>query len=565
MDHARDLSQIDLDDQLFQTFFDWPAYIHDTEPWDKPSTQDLDKLLTEIPPLISRFVRMKTSFGSDDGAASSEYSSHPSPPELVQGEGSTSPSDHSGPVLPEHPEEPHPRPRISLNDVRAQDDHWTYPQTDPSKGSGPGHVPQLRVLGDGVARYAAQGSHLTTVPSGRTHGKRPRQLENPDQTADVRKSGACLPCRLSKTRTAETSWDPTNTSLTKPDADVWSRNPEKELAYGAQTRRFDGKPKPISVFFSNKPGSPALSAYVQPYRWEDENEDSQLEKAAFSSEHPISYEMLQQWVEQELETPSERKLDFPRVVQKFLMAYARDGYGLPKHDLVRKVHRMACFFRIWKTPSFWCRDPSGKTTALPISVQAQLRTIVQRGIHSFEHDILKELDSLITPSHQPKPDDKLALWACLWQLMIIYRDLTAASEVWLARHDRRPNDPLAAAIHNRYKYLLEHFFPLVAIFYHYQFRTKKSLELSADWLREPKFSSGRYIKAIETTAGDLLDCRKKFLQSLQESDKEIDRFLCIFVVNHEIKKLNARKRAPKSSKPKASAPIGDGDCDEDVD
>ena len=104
---------------------------------------------------------------------------------------------------------------------------------------------------------------------------------------------------------------------------------------------------------------------------------------------------------------------------------------------------MACFFRIWKTPSFWCRDPSGKTTALPISVQAQLRTIVQRGIHSFEHDILKELDSLITPSHQPKPDDKLALWACLWQLMIIYRDLTAASEVWLARHDRRPNEPLA--------------------------------------------------------------------------------------------------------------------------
>ena len=214
MDHARDLSRIgqenphlpsspDLeDDQLFQTYFDWPAYFHDTEPWDKPShrasTQDLDKLLTEIPPLINQFVRMKTSFGSDDGAASSsEYSSHASPPELVQGEGSTSPSDHSGPVLPEHPEEPHPRPHISLNDVRAQDDHWTYPQTDLSKGSGSGHVSQLRVQGDGVTRYA----HLPPAPAGRTHGnKRPRQLENPDQTADVRKSGACLPCRLSKTR-----------------------------------------------------------------------------------------------------------------------------------------------------------------------------------------------------------------------------------------------------------------------------------------------------------------------------------------------------------------------------
>lgn len=212
MDPARDLSQIgqenprvpsspDLEeDQLFQTFFDWPAYIKDTEPY-RASPQDLDKLITEIPPLIDRFVRMKTSFGSDDGAAtSSEYSSHPSPPELVQGEGSTSPSDHSGPVLPEQPEEPPLRPHISLKDVRAQDDHWTYPQTDPFKGSRPGYVPQLGVPGDGVTRYPDQGSNLKTAPTGRTHGKRPRQLENPDQTADVRKSGACLPCRLSKTR-----------------------------------------------------------------------------------------------------------------------------------------------------------------------------------------------------------------------------------------------------------------------------------------------------------------------------------------------------------------------------
>ena len=55
------------------------------------------------------------------------------------------------------------------------------------------------------------------------------------------------------------------------------------------------------------------------------------------------------------------------------------------------------------------------------------------------------------------------------------------------------------------------------------------------------------------------------MQSLQESDKEIDQRLCIFVVNHEIKKLNARKRAPKSSKTKTSAPNGDDDCEDDVD
>lgn len=106
---------------------------------------------------------------------------------------------------------------------------------------------------------------------------------------------------------------------------------------------------------------------------------------------------------------------------------------------------MACFFRIWKTPSFWCRDPSGKVVALPISVQAQLRTIVYRGIHSMEYDILKELDMLVTSSNQPKvtTDQKLGLWACLWQLILTYRDLTATSKTWLASSDRGPNDHLA--------------------------------------------------------------------------------------------------------------------------
>lgn len=188
------------EEELFYTFFDWPAYTRDTEPY-QASSQDLDRLITEIPPLIHRFERMKTSFGSEvETATSSEYSSHPSPPELVLGEGSTSPSDHSGPALPEQPEDRHQPLHISLKDVREQDDDWTYPQADPSKGSQPGYVPRLRVPADTVAPHGPQRPNSKVVPAGRSNGKRQRQLENPEQTADVRKSGACLPCRLSRTR-----------------------------------------------------------------------------------------------------------------------------------------------------------------------------------------------------------------------------------------------------------------------------------------------------------------------------------------------------------------------------
>lgn len=218
MDPTRNLSQIgqenprvpsssDLEDELFQTFFDWKAYIQDTEPLDvpshlRPSPQHLNKLITEIPPLIDSleshsFFRMRTSFGSDDP---SEYSGHPSPPELVQGEGSTSPSDHSGPILPDRLEESQQRPDVSLGDFRAHDDKWTYPQTDPSKGSRRAYSPKLQVQNDGSTRQVDQGFSLKRRRSERFPEKRARQLTDPEQTADVRKSGACLPCRVSKTR-----------------------------------------------------------------------------------------------------------------------------------------------------------------------------------------------------------------------------------------------------------------------------------------------------------------------------------------------------------------------------
>jgi hypothetical protein len=94
---------------------------------------------------------------------------------------------------------------------------------------------------------------------------------------------------------------------------------------------------------------------------------------------------------------------------------------------------MACFFRIWSTAAFSCRDPSGKIVGLPMSVQAELRSIALRGLSLLEGDIFKELDDCVTPSGMPKPDDKLAIWACMWQLMFMYRDLMSASR---ARDER---------------------------------------------------------------------------------------------------------------------------------
>lgn len=56
---------------------------------------------------------------------------------------------------------------------------------------------------------------------------------------------------------------------------------------------------------------------------------------------------------------------------------------------------------------------------------------------------------------------------------------------------------------HRFNKLCDVFFPLLTIFYHYHFRTKKSLEVSLDWLRPGHHKTLRHI------AEHLLDSRKK--------------------------------------------------------
>lgn len=115
--------------------------------------------------------------------------------------------------------------------------------------------------------------------------------------------------------------------------------------------------------------------------------------------------------------------------------------------------------------------------------------------------------------------------------------------------------------------------------YHYQFRTKKSLEVSLDWLKSSKYPrEARHSKILAVTTKCLIDSRKDFCKNhlgsnesirtnartdgrVQASSHEIDQLLCSLVINHELKKLNARKRASKSTK--KSSRKGDDDCDDD--
>lgn len=195
-----------------------------------------------------------------------------------------------------------------------------------------------------------------------------------------------------------------------------------------------------------------MRVVVQTYAhsYEDANNPSHPSMVDFTRDEVPTYGKLQRWAEVQFE--SERNEGFQDAVQTFLLAYANEGHGLPKvsgrvfstrrdlhtdclvqHSLVSKVHQMSCFFRIWKTPYFYCRDPKNKITSLPLSAQARLRSIARSALHGLEHDVLKKLDDCLTQAGAPRDDERVAIWACLWQLMLMYRDLASANKGFIAQ------------------------------------------------------------------------------------------------------------------------------------
>lgn len=93
-------------------------------------------------------------------------------------------------------------------------------------------------------------------------------------------------------------------------------------------------------------------------------------------------------------------------------------------------------FKIWMTQhsshsnGLYYRGPyKGKGTAerLPYSVHEELRHIAKKAMESLERDILGELDACMTQSGAVKPYEKPLLWACLWQLIFVYRQVLASS------------------------------------------------------------------------------------------------------------------------------------------
>lgn len=214
------------DDQLLNEFFDWDRYyqtqetlVHQTPypspPRSPPRRHDSLKN-PGIPAVAGQFGNldfypsMASSYGYPRHSSGSQ-----SPPELVTG--GNSPSEHSSAVSIDRFEEARRYHAISLKDFQAQDDEWTYPQDDLTRVL-PQEYPSHLHVEHHRHRASDSSAGVKRRHSGKGSEKRHRHLSDPNQTADVRKNGACLPCRVLKTRVSRAP--PRRPLPSRPDRDA---------------------------------------------------------------------------------------------------------------------------------------------------------------------------------------------------------------------------------------------------------------------------------------------------------------------------------------------------------
>ncbi|KAK1513158.1 hypothetical protein CTAM01_00554 [Colletotrichum tamarilloi] len=264
------------------------------------------------------------------------------------------------------------------------------------------------------------------------------------------------------------------------------------------------------------PGPPfQLPTTLRNYQCLDDMSRQIQSGCMFSREHGgvPSYQDLVRWTEQMI-LPEDRDT-FEGSIENFINMYSSP---MRSSSYIRRpqVHSMKCMYKICCQDDFiFIREDTGAVERLPLPAKAELRVIARMALEAAERDTLNALDNLKAAATRVPEQDLPALWATLWQLMFIYRDLL---------RNRAPRDNDAGALLNA-----------VAIFYAAHFRTSASLgKLSLDSLQ-------RHWGPGETQQAQLSGAFDHAL-SLRDTLRidEIDHRLKALVVDPEMKVLGRR-------------------------
>ncbi|KAI0404921.1 hypothetical protein F4802DRAFT_597600 [Xylaria palmicola] len=379
------------------------------------------------------------------------------------------PSEEDGAPSPGPTFEPYHKDAIKQ--IKQQDDRFTVPEREirpkgglpyPSKihldnvpsptGSSPtgSHVVILSNPGSPTMLFdgAVEDSHSLS------RGRRTKPLDNPEKVAVMRKLGACYRCKARKVPCDEGA---PCSSCTKDAAKIQHTGCDDlagRICYRQQPTTVFGEINKIicaempprgralasstfTVFFEPyKSRSPSLTIPV--WNVEHGTHDRSTHCGAMrgiqyqlNTDKPsLDENMLVQWATSQMKLEDD---GFQSVLDNLvisLMGYGRQDI-LPHSDLLQKVHKLRCLYKVWSQSSFaYRRQPQADLEQLPYEIHRVLKAMAAKLLKGIENDVLSDL----TGRRPKSAADRLPLWACVMQVVLLYHDLmnvVSSQELWV--------------------------------------------------------------------------------------------------------------------------------------
>ncbi|KAI1294559.1 hypothetical protein F5Y03DRAFT_387596 [Xylaria venustula] len=291
-------------------------------------------------------------------------------------------------------------------------------------------------------------------------GRRTKPLNNPEKVAVMRKLGACYRCKARKVPCDEGA---PCSSCTK-DAGKIQHTDCVELAEQICFRqqpptvfseinrivcaemppraKASGTTHHFTVLFDSSQPHSRLSIPVSRIEYETYDRSShcfgmrstkyQLHSENFS----LDENMLVQWASSQMRSEDD---GFQSALDHLVISCIGHGRPdiLPHSDLLQKVHKLRCLYKIWRHPSFvYQEQPRSDYEQLPYEIHRVLKAMAAKLIKGIENDVLSEL-----AGRRPKTTaDRLPLWACMMQVVLLYHDLitiVSSQEPWILTELRR--------------------------------------------------------------------------------------------------------------------------------
>ena len=159
---------------------------------------------------------------------------------------------------------------------------------------------------------------------------------------------------------------------------------------------------------------------------------------------------LLQWIQADLITaPRDPVLRFLTSLAAFMDEYCKSKPELPmvshpqngrrhsspvqQHNLLYQALNVLKLLRCWRS-IFQVRLYSESDDDTPMihssAISNQILLVIKEGICSAEFTILDIIEKLVYGSKGPGQDNLIPLWACLWSLILTYRDCMVTYKKW---------------------------------------------------------------------------------------------------------------------------------------